>query len=228
MSAGSLEVWLQVRPAIESSFVADVRFEVAPGITVLFGPSGSGKSTILAGIAGLLSPERGRVAIGGEVWFHDEAGINVAAHRRRVGYVIQALALFPHMTAIENVCYGLPRSLTRAERARRGGELLDRMRVAHVADRRPQTFSGGEAQRVALARAFAVSPRVLLLDEAFSAMDEPLRRDLQRDVRTYVDEAGIPAIQVTHQREEARAVADGVVMLEAGRVSGKGSVGLLD
>jgi molybdate transport system ATP-binding protein len=226
--AGVLQVGLRVRPARQSSFVADVAFQAAPGITVLFGPSGAGKSTILAGIAGLLAPERGRIAVGSEVWFDHEAGIDVPAHRRQVGYVIQSLALFPHMTAVENVSYGLPRSLGRGERDRRAGELLDRMRVGHVARRRPATFSGGEAQRVALARAFAVCPRVLLLDEAFAAMDEPLRRDLQGDLRAYVEEAGIPAIQITHQRDEARAVADGVVLLAAGRVSAQGPASLLD
>ncbi len=224
---GGLQVALRVRPAIDSRFVVDVTFEAEPGITVLFGPSGAGKSTVLAGIAGLLAPERGKIAVGGEVWFDHDARIHVPAHRRSVGYVIQSLALFPHMSAIENVAYGLPRALKRAERTRQAGQWLERMRVAQIAERRPATFSGGEAQRVALARAFAVSPRVLLLDEAFSAMDEPLRRDLQRDVRAYVDEARIPAIQITHQRDEARAVADHVVILHAGRVSARGSAIIL-
>jgi molybdate transport system ATP-binding protein len=227
VNPGTLEVAIRIRPARRSAFVADVTFEAAPGITILFGPSGAGKSTILAGIAGVLAPERGRVAVGAEVWFDDQAGIGVPAHRRKVGYVVQSLALFPHMTALENVSYGLPRSMTKADRIRRAGEWLDRMRVGQVAERRPVTFSGGEAQRVALARAFAVSPRVLLLDEAFSAMEEPLRRDLQRDVRRYVDDTGIPALQITHQRDEARAIADRVVVIEGGRVSAQGPVSLL-
>jgi molybdate transport system ATP-binding protein len=228
VAAVTLSVSVAVRPAPDSPFVVDVAFEAPPGITILFGPSGAGKTTLLSTIAGLLGAERGRIAVGGEVWFDSEVGVDRPAHRRSVGLVFQSLALFPHLTALDNVAYGLPRALDREERRAQARRLLSRMRVEAVADRLPATFSGGEGQRVALARAVAAQPRVLLLDEAFSAMDEPLRRDLQADVRAYVAEARIPAIQITHQRDEARALGDRVVVVEAGRVRAQGSISLLD
>ena len=130
--------------------------------------------------------------------------------------MFQSLALFPHLTAQRNVEYGIDRARPRAERYQRAREMLERMRVGHLADRKPATFSGGEAQRVALARAFARSPRLVLLDEPFSAMDRDLRLQLATDVRGYVDEAKLPLIHVTHHRNEARAIADRVVLLEPG------------
>jgi molybdate transport system ATP-binding protein len=225
--AAHLIVQLRVRPAKDSSFLADVAFEAPPGITILFGPSGAGKTTLLGAIAGLLTPESGRIAIGDERWFDADAGVDVPAHRRRAGVVFQSLALFPHLTAMENVAYGLARRLPDRARRQQARAVLARMRVEHLADRYPRTFSGGEGQRVALARAIARAPRLLLLDEAFSAMDEPLRRDLQADVRAYVSEMQIPALQITHQREEALAIGDRVVVLAGGRIGDQGSVDLL-
>ena len=207
----------------EESFSLDVTFCAVPGITILFGPSGCGKSTTLAAIAGLLRPDSGRIALGDNVWFDSECGIDVPAHRRGVAFVFQSLALFPHMTAVQNVAYGMDRALARAEKRSRAEALLTRLKVGHLADRRPVTFSGGEAQRVALARAFAMSPRIALFDEPFSAMDRQLRKDLVADVRSFVRELGIPLVHVTHQRNEARALADKVILLEAGRVVGEGT-----
>ncbi|HEX7669292.1 MAG TPA: ATP-binding cassette domain-containing protein, partial [Polyangiaceae bacterium] len=195
-----------------------------PGVTVLFGPSGSGKSTTLAAIAGLSRPEAGRVALGSAIWFDAERGIDVPPDGRRLSLVFQSLALFPHLTALGNVAYGIDRALSRADRERRALRMLERMKVAHVAARRPATFSGGEAQRVALARAFAHEPRVLLLDEAFSAMDRDLRYELGADVRRVVAELGIPAILVTHHRMEARAVGERAVLVRDGQVDAIGPV----
>jgi molybdate transport system ATP-binding protein len=206
------------------SFRLDVAFDAAPGVTVLFGPSGSGKSTTLAAIAGLSRPEAGRVALGSAVWFDAERGIDVPPDGRRLSLVFQSLALFPHLTALGNVAYGIDRTLSRADRDRRAMAMLERMKVSHVAARRPTTFSGGEAQRVALARAFAHEPRVLLLDEAFSAMDRDLRYELGSDVRRVVTELGIPAILVTHHRMEARAVGERAVLVREGRVDAIGPV----
>jgi molybdate transport system ATP-binding protein len=204
------------------TFVLDVTFDVGPGVTVLFGPSGSGKSTTLASIAGLLSPDAGRITLGDEVWFDSKSGVEEPVHRRGVSLVFQSLALFPHLTALGNVEYGIDRVFSRTERRRRARDMLARMKVAHVEARRPSTFSGGEAQRVALARAFARSPKVVLLDEAFSAMDRELRYDLGADVRSLVTELGIPAVVVTHHRMEARTIADNAVLINAGRVDGSG------
>jgi molybdate transport system ATP-binding protein len=210
------------RPGAEP-FALDVQFEAPAGITILFGPSGCGKSTLLACIAGLLRPDEGRVALGDDVWFDSEKGIDVPAHRRGVAFVFQSLALFPHMSAVHNVTYGMSRALPVAERDARAREILGKLRVGHLADRRPATFSGGEAQRVALARAFAMSPRIALFDEPFSAMDRQLRNELVNDVRTFVGELGIPLVHVTHQRNEARALGNHVILLEAGRVVREGT-----
>lgn len=204
------------------TFALDVAFEVGPGVTVLFGPSGSGKSTTLASIAGLLTPDEGRIALGDEVWFDSKSGVEEPVHRRGVSLVFQSLALFPHLTALGNVEYGIDRARPRTERRRRARDMLGRMKVAHVEARRPATFSGGEAQRVALARAFARNPKVVLLDEAFSAMDRELRYELGADVRALVTELGIPTVVVTHHRREARAIADNAVLINDGRVEGAG------
>jgi molybdate transport system ATP-binding protein len=210
---------LHVRLRIANGFALDVAFDVPPGVTVLFGPSGSGKSTTLAAIAGLVRPTAGRVSLGDEVWFDSAAKIDVAVHRRHVAFVFQSLALFPHMTAAQNVAYGMDRALDGQERSARVAALLDRLRVAHLAERKPRTFSGGEAQRVALARALGTSPRVVLLDEPFSALDRELRAELIADLRESLHELRVPVLFVTHHRQEARALGERLVVLERGRVA---------
>jgi molybdate transport system ATP-binding protein len=209
---------LRVELRITNGFALDVAFDVPPGVTVLFGPSGSGKSTTLAAIAGLVRPTSGRVALGDEVWFDSKAKIDVAVHRRHVAFVFQSLALFPHMTGAQNVAYGMDRTVDRDSRRARSLALLDRLRVPHLADRKPRTFSGGEAQRVALARALATSPRVVLLDEPFSALDRELRAELVHDLRGTLRELNVPVLFVTHHRQEARALGERLVMLDHGRV----------
>ena len=194
----------------------DAAFEVAPGISVLFGPSGSGKSTCLSVIAGLLRPERGRIALGDDVLTDTRQRLHVPPHRRRVGLVFQSLALFPHMTVIQNVAYG-------ARDASRALGWLERVKVGHLADRRPATLSGGEAQRVGLARALASEPRVLLLDEPFSALDYELRRSLGSDLVELVQELEIPTLLVTHDREDAAALGERVILLSRGRIAGAGA-----
>lgn len=206
-----------------STFTLDVALEAPPGVTILFGPSGSGKSTALAAIAGLLRPASGRIALGQETWFDSEEKVDRPVHRRGLAFVFQSLALFPHKTAVENVVYGMDRALPRAERRERAIKVLERLKVGHLVDRRPATFSGGEAQRVAVARAFAMRPRIVLLDEPFSAMDRKLRHELTLDVRGFVDELNVPLIHVTHHRAEARALGDRVVLLQHGRVVATGS-----
>jgi len=202
----------------------EVAFEAPPGVTILFGPSGVGKSTTLQAIAGLMQPERGRIALGGQTWFDAAQRVSLPIEQRGLAYVFQSLALFPHMSALDNVAYGVERSLGRDRRRAHAIQMLERMHVGHLRDRRPATFSGGEAQRVALARAFARSPRLILLDEPFSAMDRELRRDFAQDIRTFIEESRIPMVHVTHHRNEARALGDRVVLLEAGRVKTIGPV----
>jgi molybdate transport system ATP-binding protein len=222
-SEGALSVRVRVtRGGKGSPFRLDVDFEAQAGVTILFGPSGSGKSTTLAAIAGLVKPDAGRIAIGEDVWFDADEKVDVPVHRRKAAYVFQSLALFPHLTAVGNVVYGM-QAVPRSERGDRAMALLEALKVAHLAGRRPRTFSGGEAQRVALARAFAMTPRILLLDEPFSALDRPLRHDLVRDVRALVEERKIPMLHVTHRRNEARALGDTIVLLERGQVVGRGA-----
>ena len=217
---GSLSASIAVR---RGGFQLEANLVVPPGITVLLGRSGSGKSTLLAAIAGLLRPERGRVMVGDRTWFDGAAGVDVPVHERGLAFVFQSLALFPHKTARQNVEYGIDRALPAAERRQRALSTLERMRVAHLAERRPDTFSGGESQRVALARAFARSPRLVLLDEAFSALDRDLRRALCADVREAVADLGVPAIMVTHHQREAREMAERAIALDAGRVRAEGT-----
>lgn len=203
------------------SLAVATRFE--RGITCVLGPSGAGKSTLLGVISGLVAPTRGRVALGDEVWVDTAARVRVPVERRHVAYLFQNLALFPHLDAIGNVAYALAPFTPRAERPAIAMELLRRVGVAHLALRRPRTYSGGEAQRVALARALAMRPRAILLDEPFSALDRALKIPLIALVRRLVTEAGVPAIAVTHSTGEARALADRVVHLEAGRIVADGT-----
>ncbi len=206
----------------DHSFELDVTLEVPPGITCVLGPSGAGKSTLLGAVAGLVRPDAGRIALGDTVWFDAAAAVDVPVDRRRVAYVFQSLALFPHLDAIRNVEYGMARQLPRAERHARAERLLARLGVGHLARRRPRTFSGGEAQRVALARALAMEPQAILLDEPFSALDRALRVQLASLVRDLVDELGVPLLHVTHSTGEARALADRVIQVERGRIVAEG------
>ena len=205
-------------------FAVDVDFEAPPGVTVLFGPSGSGKSTTLAAIAGLVRPHAGRIALGGEAWFDASARVDVAIEKRHVAFVFQSLALFPHMSALANVMYGMSRALSKEERRAKAAALLARLGVGHLAGRGSRTFSGGEAQRVALARAFAMSPRVVLMDEPFSAMDQKLRAELLRDVRAFVDELAVPLVFVTHHRGEARTLGDRGLLIDKGKIVKSGTI----
>ncbi|MBA3819777.1 MAG: ATP-binding cassette domain-containing protein [Deltaproteobacteria bacterium] len=203
-------------------FALDVELACPPGITCVMGPSGSGKSTILGVLAGLAVPDRGRVMLGDECWLDRARNIAVPVHQRRLAFVFQGLALFPHMTALANVEYGM-HHLPRAERSVKAHALLERVGVGHLARRRPRTFSGGEAQRVALARAIAHAPKVVLLDEPFSALDRDLRAQLTSLVRELVAEIGVPLVHVTHSVAEARLLADQVVRVERGRVVARGT-----
>jgi molybdate transport system ATP-binding protein len=202
-------------------FSLEVEETCPPGITCIIGPSGSGKSTLLATLAGLAAPDRGRVAIGDDVWLDRARGIEVPVHRRRLSYVFQGLALFPHMSALHNVEYGM-HDVPRAEREERALTLLDRVGVKHLAKRRPRTFSGGEAQRVAIARALARSPRLVLLDEPFSALDRDLRAQLTALVRDLAGELAVPIVHVKHSIAEVRLLADQVLRIEKGRVVARG------
>ncbi len=217
------EPHLQARLALrrtfaEASFSLDVSVDFAPGLSVLFGPSGSGKTTILSALAGLLRPDAGQVRLGEQTLFDADAGVSLPPNERRIALVFQSLALFPHLDALANVAYGVPRGLAKAERLTRAHYWLERMRVTHVARRFPHSYSGGEAQRVALARALASEPRALLLDEPFSALDQRLASELSAELSEYVSSVSLPVVLVTHDRVLARTLGHELVLLKEGRV----------
>ncbi len=188
-----------------------------PGkVLALVGPSGGGKSTILRAIAGHYRPQAGCVAVNGNVWFDTEAGIDLPPHRRRVGMVFQHYALFPHMTAVENVAAALDR-LPGAQRRKRAAEILDHVHLAGLEDRKPAQLSGGQQQRVAVARALAREPDALLLDEPFSAVDKATRQRLYRELAELRQRLPMPMVLVTHDLDEALMLADSMALLHHGR-----------
>jgi molybdate transport system ATP-binding protein len=180
---------------------------------ILWGESGAGKTTILDCIAGLTRPERGEITLEGRTVFSSSRGVCLPPQQRRVGFVFQSYALFPHLTAEENVAFALPRG----ER-RKAGEYLKRFRIDHLARRKPTLLSGGERQRLALARALATGPRVLLMDEPFSALDRRTREETHREFLSLRDELDMSVILVTHDREEARLLGHRIYELHDGEV----------
>ena len=200
----------------------NVHFRLPAGITILFGASGAGKTTVLDCIAGLAQPNEGRIAVGGEVVFDSEKQLCVPAWKRRIGYVIQDLALFPHLTAEENVGYGL-QSLSASRAARRAAsKYCAPSSIEHVRDRRPAQISGGERQRVALARTLVTKPRTLLLDEPLAALDRPTKSRIVEDLRRWNQSHRVPILYVTHSNEEVFALGEQVIVLGAGRIVAQG------
>jgi len=198
-------------------FALDVAFEARQETVVLFGHSGSGKSVSLAAIAGLLRPDAGRIEVAGRAVFDAAAGVHLPPQQRNVGYVVQQLALFPHLTAAENVGYGLTQT-SKAARRRRVAELFGLLSLEGLEDRLPRQLSGGQQQRVALARALARPVDVLLLDEPFSALDEALRGDLRAELLRLRRELDVPVVFVTHDLREAHLLADRIVVIDDGKV----------
>ncbi|NRT55470.1 ABC transporter ATP-binding protein [Sphaerotilus uruguayifluvii] len=187
------------------------------GIGALLGPSGCGKTSLLRAIAGLERPAAGRVVLEDEPVADAARGLHLPPERRRIGMVFQDYALFPHMTVAENVAFGIAH-LPRAERERRGAELLALVGLAETAHRLPHQLSGGQQQRIALARALAPRPRLLLMDEPFSSLDVDLRERLAQEVRAILRQTGTTALFVTHDQMEAFAVADAVGVMQAGEL----------
>jgi molybdate transport system ATP-binding protein len=189
----------------------------ASQIVVLFGPSGAGKSMTLATIAGLVSPDAGRIVVGNRVLFDSDRQINLLPQQRRIGLVKQDLALFPHLTVEQNVAYGLFREPARVRRER-VDDLLRLMNLEGFAARYPAQLSGGQQQRVALARALAPNPALLLLDEPFSALDVPTRVQLRNELYDLQRQIKIPLVFVTHDLGEAYFLADRLAVMEAGKI----------
>ena len=208
------------------SLSLEVRLDATPtDIIALVGPNGAGKTTLLRALAGLVALERGRVTLGDLVLDDPAAGIHVPPERRPVAVLFQDYLLFPHLSAIDNVAYGLrARGVRRAEARRRAGEWLQRLGVGDHGGRRPRALSGGQAQRVALARALITEPELLLLDEPLAAIDAGSKAQLRRDLRAQL--AASPGIRVivTHDPIEAMAIGDRLVVLEGGRVTQHGPI----
>jgi len=203
-------------------FVLEVEFQAAPGFTILFGPSGAGKTTLLDCIAGLAEPESGRIAIGDRVLFDAAQRTNLPVAKRRLGYVFQSLALFPHLTVEQNVQYGLAH-LPQAQRAAQASAILEAFRIAHLAQRYPREISGGESQRTALARTLVTDPAVLLLDEPLAGLDAGTKAKIIDDLRRWNQAHRIPILYVTHSREEVFALGERVIVLDAGRIVAQGT-----
>ena len=209
MDALTLDIALPLR-----SFRLELALAVGRETFVLVGPSGAGKTTVLRAVAGLVRPERGRIALGNRVLLDD--AVNRPPEERRVGYVFQDYALFPHMTVAQNVAFG-----------GRADGLLERFRIAHLANARPTELSGGERQRVALARALARKPDVLLLDEPLSALDAHTRAGVRAELKRILDELDLPVLLVTHDFEDAAVLGDRVGVIVDGRLLQVGTSGEL-
>jgi molybdate transport system ATP-binding protein len=221
--ADTLEVRV-LRHAItqEREFVLDVEFRAEPGFTILFGPSGAGKTTLLDCIAGLVAPDAGRIAISGRALFDADRHLNLAPSVRRIGYVFQDLALFPHLTVEQNVQYGLAH-LSGKDRRHRTAAMLESFRIPSLARRYPKEISGGERQRVALARTLVTDPAALLLDEPMAALDAATKAKIFDDSRAWNAAHGIPILYVTHNREEVFALGERAIVLDRGRILAQGT-----
>lgn len=205
MDALDLDISLPLR-----SFRLELALAVDPGTTTaLVGPSGAGKSTVLRAVAGLVRPDRGRISLGAHCLFDASHGVDLPPEQRRVGLVFQDYALFPHMTVLENVSYGGKHRAT---------ELLRRLGISDLAKAKPASLSGGERQRVGLARALARDPHVLLLDEPFSAVDALTRNTLRAELQELLRSVELPTLLVTHDFEDASALADRLGVIVDGRI----------
>jgi molybdate transport system ATP-binding protein len=216
---------VQIRKRVSSagrSFELDLRFKTEARRTVIYGPSGAGKSLTLLAIAGLLTPDSGRIQFKGTTLFDASAGINVAAKARGFGYLFQDYALFPHLNVRQNIAFGLQRGVLNPSR-QVAGEAVERclraFELDEVAAQRPQQLSGGQRQRTALARALVNEPRALLLDEPFSALDPELRERMRDELQTLLDRIDIPMLMITHDPEDLTRFGEARLQLRDGVIS---------
>lgn len=219
--SGHVDVEISLRKAL-TDFVLDVSFSMRPGITILFGASGAGKTTLLDCIAGLRGPDSGRISLSERCVFDSDRRINVPVRERRIGYVFQDLALFPHLNVESNIAYGIS-GVDAQERRQRTTKVLDSLGIEHLRRRRPAQLSGGERQRVALARALVTEPSILLLDEPLSALDLPVRMKIADDLRRMVQNLPIPVLYVTHNRDEVFMLGERMIVLESGKLIAQGT-----
>jgi molybdate transport system ATP-binding protein len=206
----------------EGSFELNVSFSVQQGITILFGASGAGKTTLLECIAGLAKPDEGRIVFAGRTIFDAQEKISLPPQKRRIGYVFQDLALFPHLSVLENIQYGI-RNLRGREREMSAHAIAESFHITKLLHHKPSQISGGERQRVALTRALAVDPCILLLDEPLTALDVPTKSAIMDDLRSWNAAHKIPILYVTHNRDEVFAMGEQVVVLDQGRKIAQGT-----
>ena len=199
-----------------NEFFLDVSFATESGITVLLGASGSGKTTTLRLIAGILVPDEGFIQVGANIYFDSKEKINISIQNRRVGFVFQDYALFPHLSAEQNIAYGI-KSIDKKLKKEKSLEMLELFHIGHIKNRLPREMSGGEQQRVALARALASDPAIVLLDEPLSAVDVELRAKLLDEIEAAQQKTKIPFLYVTHNQPEAKRLATDCVTLQNGR-----------
>ena len=211
---------VRVRHAFED-FAVDATFDAPPGITVLFGRSGSGKTTIVNAVAGLLSPDAGRIVSGDRVLLDTEHKVSLKPHRRRLGYIFQEGRLFPHLTVRQNLAYGAWFASKDAP-GEEMGRVVEILGIGALLDRRPGALSGGEKQRVAIGRALLSAPRLILADEPLAALDEARKAEILPYFERLRDEVAIPILYVSHAASEVARLATTVVALEAGRVIAQG------
>lgn len=213
---------LEVTIKADGTIPLDVAFDVAAGeVLALVGPSGAGKTTLLRSIAGLWQPQHGRITVDGNTWLDTSNGVTLPPYKRRVGMVFQSYALFPHMTAAQNVACAIDH-LPAGLRAQEAYRLLGLVKLAAFSDRKPAQLSGGQQQRVAVARALARRPAALLLDEPFSAVDRATRERLQAEILGLRAHLSMPTILVTHDMNEAQLLADRVLVISAGQTVAHG------
>jgi molybdate transport system ATP-binding protein len=201
-----------------NGFALDIEWVIGNELAVLFGFSGAGKSMTLQSIAGLIKPDEGKVSLDDIIYFDSSTRTNLPPQERPFGYVFQDLALFPHMTVLQNILYGAP-NLHKREKLDRAGEMIRAFKLTGLEDRYPYEISGGQKQRGAFARALIRQPKALLLDEPFSALDHPLRLEMRRFLREVRDNFDIPVLLVTHDFEEAVAISDKIIVYEHGKIA---------
>lgn len=219
------EMIVDIEKRHDERFVLNAKFRMVcnpAAVLILFGASGSGKTTLLRCLAGLESPERGRIIFGERTWFDAASKQWVEPQHRQIGYTFQEYALFPTHTVAENIGYGLG-ALSASERRRRIEEVTRLLQLEGLEAIKPDRLSGGQQQRVALARAIARQPSLLLLDEPLSALDVPTRVKLRGELRDLLRRLGVPTIVVTHDWEEALALGDEMVVLKDGKVLQQGT-----
>ncbi|ETR78210.1 molybdenum ABC transporter ATP-binding protein [Afipia sp. P52-10] len=204
----------------------EAAFESDGGVTALFGRSGSGKTSLINMIAGLITPDRGRIELDGEVLDDRDRRIHVPAHRRRIGYVFQDARLFPHLSVAQNLDYGRRMNGLKPDGAARD-RIVQLLHLEALLDRRPGKLSGGEKQRVALGRALLARPRLLLLDEPIASLDKERKAEILPYLIRLRDQAGIPMVYVSHEADEVRLLANQVIRLQAGKVAARGGIDVL-